>query len=163
MTKYIVIERPADSPVTSAVGSVEEAVCDIASSLMDYPGPTDNLMAVAETSAISTLNTLKNRALCSLEISPQSFNTWCKDVSNIYDAMGELQKAKDKSESLLEEALEELDDAFRSSQAFSGYTPSDHINVYGALYQLGTSELERVFERALIDMYKLKSFQPEEF
>ena len=156
MTKYIVIERSTDSPVISASGSDEETVCEIATTLMRSPWPADSLMAVAENSAISTFSALKNQALCSLEVTQQTLNTWRRDVGHIRSALRGLDAAKNRAESLLESALEDLDEAYGSSDAFDGYVPSDDISVYGALEQMGSNDLEYTFQRALHEMYKFQ-------
>ena len=161
MTKYIVIERSTDSPVISASGSDEETVCEIATTLMRSPWPADSLMAVAETSAISTFSALKNQALCSLEVTQQTLNTWRRDVGHIRSALRGLDAAKNRAESILESALEDLDEAYGSSDAFDGYVPSDEISVYGVLDDLGVSEVESSFDRALRDMYKFKHVQTQ--
>jgi len=159
MTKYIVIERSTDSPVISASGSDEETVCEIATTLMRYPWPADSLMAVAETSAISTFSTLKNQALCSLEVTQQTLNTWRSDVGHIRSALRGLDAAKNRAESMLERALEDLDEAYGSSDAFGDYVPSNEISIYGVLDELGVSEVESAFDRALNEMYKFKTYQ----
>ena len=46
MSKYLVIPRRADSPMTHAGGSTEETVCEIAKNLLHYPGPSEYLMAI---------------------------------------------------------------------------------------------------------------------
>ena len=156
MTKYIVIERSTDSPVISASGSDEETVCEIATTLMRSPWPADSLMAVAETSAISTFSTLKNQALCSLEVTQQTLNTWRNDVIGIQDAINSFQSARDRAENILDRALADLDEAYENSTGFKGYTPSDDISVYGALEQMGSNDLEYTFQRALHEMYKFQ-------
>ena len=44
MSKYLVIPRRPDSPVTHAGGSTEETVCEIAKSLLRFPGPAEYLI-----------------------------------------------------------------------------------------------------------------------
>lgn len=161
MTKYIVIERSTDSPVISASGSDEETVCEIATTLMRSPWPADSLMAVAETSAISTFSTLKNQALCSLEVTQQTLNTWRNDVIGIQDAINSFQSARDRAENILDRALADLDEAYENSIGFKGCTPSDDISVYGALEQMGSNDLEYTFQRALHEMYKFQVLRRE--
>ena len=161
MTKYIVIERSTDSPVISASGSDEETVCEIATTLMRSPWPADSLMAVAETSAISTFSTLKNQALCSMEVTQQTLNTWRNDVIGIQDAINSFQSARDRAENILDRALADLDEAYENSIGFKGYTPSDDISVYGALEQMGSNDLEYTFQRALHEMYKFQVLRRE--
>ena len=161
MTKYIVIERSTDFPVISASGSDEETVCEIATTLMRSPWPADSLMAVAETSAISTFSTLKNQALCSLEVTQQTLNTWRNDVIGIQDAINSFQSARDRAENILDRALADLDEAYENSIGFKGYTPSDDISVYGALEQMGSNDLDYTFQRALQEMYKFQVLKRE--
>ena len=161
MTKYIVIERSTDFPVISASGSDEETVCEIATTLMRSPWPADSLMAVAETSAISTFSTLKNQALCSLEVTQQTLNTWRNDVIGIQDAINSFQSARDRAENILDRALADLDEAYENSTGFQGYIPSDDISVYGALEQMGANDLDYTFQRALQEMYKFQVLKRE--
>ena len=49
-----------------------------------------------------------------------------------------------------------LTDRLQNSSGFQGYTPSDDISVYGALQELGCSELRPTFQRSLQKMYKFK-------
>ena len=80
MSKYLVIPRRADSPMTHAGGSTEETVCEIAKNLLHYPGPSDYLMAIPADTKIATFAVLKDDAFCSLEITPKTLDTWRNDV-----------------------------------------------------------------------------------
>ena len=156
MTKYFVIERSTDSPVISASGSDEETVCEIAKNLLHYPGPSDFLMAIAADSKVATLALVKDDALCSIEVTQKTLDTWRKDVTNIQDAINSFQSARDHAENVLDQALGDLDEAYENSTGFKGYTPSDDISVYGALEQMGSNDLEYTFQRALHEMYKFQ-------
>ena len=156
MTKYIVIERSTDSPVISASGSDEETVCEIAKNLLYYPGPSDFLMAIAADSKVATLALFKDDALCSIEVTKKTLDTWRKDVTNIQDAINSFQSAKDHAETVLDRALADLDEAYENSTGFQGYTPSDDISVYGALEEMGANDLDYTFQRALHEMYKFQ-------
>lgn len=156
MTKYIVIERSTDSPVISASGSTEETVCEIAKNLLHYPGPSDFLMAIAADSKVATLALVKDDALCTIEVTQKTLDTWRKDVTNIQDAIISFQSARDHAENVLDQALGDLDEAYENSIGFKGYTPSDDISVYGALEQMGSNDLEYTFQRALHEMYKFQ-------
>ena len=68
MSKYLVIPRRADSPMTHAQGSTEESVCEIAKNLLHYPGPSDYLMAIPADSKVATFALVKDDALCSIEV-----------------------------------------------------------------------------------------------
>ena len=156
MTKYIVIERSTDSPVISASGSDEETVCEIAKNLLYYPGPSDFLMAIAADSKVATFALVKDDALCSIEVTKKTLDTWRKDVTNIQDAINSFQSAKDHAETVLDRALADLDEAYENSTGFQGYTPSDDISVYGALEEMGANDLDYTFQRALHEMYKFQ-------
>ena len=156
MTKYIVIERSTDSPVISASGSDEETVCEIAKNLLYYPGPSDFLMAIAADSKVATFALVKDDALCSIEVTKKTLDTWRKDVTNIQDAINSFQSARDHAENVLDQALGDLDEAYENSTGFKGYTPSDDISVYGALEQMGSNDLDYTFQRALHEMYKFQ-------
>ena len=161
MTKYIVIERSTDSPVISASGSDEETVCEIAKNLLHYPGPSDSLMAVTADSKVATLTLIKDDALCSIEVTQKTLDTWRKDVTNIQDAINSFQSARDHAENVLDQALGDLDEAYENSTGFKGYTPSDDISVYGALEEMGANDLEYTFQRALHEMYKFQVLRRE--
>ena len=161
MTKYIVIERSTDSPVISASGSDEETVCEIAKNLLHYPGQSDFLMAVAADSKVATLTLIKDDALCSIEVTKKTLDTWRKDVTNIQDAINSFQSARDHAENVMDRALADLDEAYENSTGFQGYIPSDDISVYGALEQMGANDLDYTFQRALQEMYKFQVLKRE--
>eukprot|EP01036_Dinobryon_divergens_P046994 gene46994-62922_t len=156
MSKYLVIPRRADSPMTHAGGSTEETVCEIAKNLLHYPGPSEYLMAIPADTKVATFAVLKDDALCSIEVTQSTLETWRKDVTNIQDAINSFQSARDHAENVLDQALGDLDEAYENSIGFKGYTPSDDISVYGALEQMGSNDLEYTFQRALHEMYKFQ-------
>ena len=156
MSKYLVMSRKVDSPLTHADGSTEETVCEIAKNLLHYPGPSEYLMAIPADTKIATFAVLKEDALCSIEVTQSTLETWRKDVTNIQDAINSFQSARDHAENDLDQALGDLDEAYENSIGFKGYTPSDDISVYGALEQMGSNDLEFTFQRALHEMYKFQ-------
>ena len=156
MSKYLVMSRKVDSPLIHAGGSTEETVCEIAKNLLHYPGPSDYLMAIPADTKIATFAVLKEDALCSIEVTQSTLETWRKDVTNIQDAINSFQSARDHAENVLDQALGDLDEAYENSIGFKGYTPSDDISVYGALEQMGSNDLEYTFQRALHEMYKFQ-------
>ena len=156
MSKYLVMSRKVDSPLTHADGSTEETVCEIAKNLLHYPGPSEYLMAIPADTKIATFAVLKEDALCSIEVTQSTLETWRKDVTNIQDAINSFQSARDHAENVLDQALGDLDEAYENSIGFKGYTPSDDISVYGALEQMGSNDLEFTFQRALHEMYKFQ-------
>jgi hypothetical protein len=156
MSKYLVIPRRADSPMIHKDGSTEETVCEIAKNLLHYPGPSEYLMAIPADTKIATFAVLKEDALCTIEVTRATLETWRKDVTNIQDAINSFQSARDHAENVLDQALGDLDEAYENSIGFKGYTPSDDISVYGALEQMGSNDLEYTFQRALHEMYKFQ-------
>jgi len=156
MSKYLVIPRRADSPMIHKDGSTEETVCEIAKNLLHYPGPSEYLMAIPADTKIATFAVLKEDALCTIEVTRATLETWRKDVTNIQDAINSFQSARDRAENILDRALADLDEAYENSIGFKGYTPSDDISVYGALEQMGSNDLEYTFQRALHEMYKFQ-------
>ena len=156
MSKYLVIPRRADSPMIHKDGSTEETVCEIAKNLLHYPGPSEYLMAIPADTKIATFAVLKEDALCTIEVTRATLETWRKDVTNIQDAINSFQSARDHAENFLDQALGDLDEAYENSIGFKGYTPSDDISVYGALEQMGSNDLEYTFQRALHEMYKFQ-------
>jgi len=156
MSKYLVIPRRRDSQMTHAGGSTEEAVCEIAKNLLYFPGSTDYLMAIPADTKVATFAALKDDALCSLEVTKKTIDTWRKDVINIEDAINQFQSAKDHAENVLDRALADLDEAYENSSGFKGYTPSNDISVYGVLEDLGVSDIQYTFRRSLEEMYKFQ-------
>ncbi len=156
MSKYLVIPRRPDSPMTHTGGSTEETVCEIAKNLMHFPGSPDYLMAIPADTKIATFAVLKDDALCSIEVTQSTLETWRNDVTNIEDAINSFQSAKDHAENVLDQALGDLDEAYENSIGFKGYVPSDDISVYGALEEMGANDLEFNFRRALEQMYKFQ-------
>ena len=154
MSKYLVITRSTKSQAIHTAGSVEETVCEIAKNLLHFRGPADGLMAIPADTKIATFAALKDEALCSIEVTDKTLATWRKDVFVIEDAINSFQSARDHAENLLDRALADLDEAYESSSGFNDYTPSNDINVYGALDQLGANDLEYNFQQALREMYK---------
>ena len=156
MSKYLVIPRRADSPMTHAQGSTEESVCEIAKNLLHYPGPSDYLMAIPADTKVATFALVKDDALCSIEVTEKTLDTWRKDVTNIRDAIDSFQSARVHAENLLDQALGDLDEAYENSVGFQGYTPSDDISVYGALEEMGANDLDYTFQRSLQEMFKFQ-------
>ena len=156
MSKYLVIPRRADSPMTHAGGSTEETICEIAKNLLRFPGPSDYLMAIPADTKIATFAVLKEDALCTIEVTQTTLETWRKDVTNIQDAINSFQSAKDHVENVLDRALADLDEAYENSTGFQGYIPSDDISVYGALEEMGANDLDYTFQRTLQEMYKFQ-------
>jgi hypothetical protein len=152
MSKYLVIPRRADSPMTHAQGSTEESVCEIAKNLLHYPGPSDYLMAIPADTKVATFSLVKDDALCSIEVTKKTLDTWRKDVTNIRDAIDSFQSARVHAD----QALGDLDEAYENSTGFQGYTPSDDISVYGALEEMGANDLDYTFQRSLQEMYKFQ-------
>ena len=161
MSKYLVIPRRPDSPVIHTGGSTEETICEIAKNLLRFPGPTDYLMAIPADTKIATFALVKDDALCSIEVTKKSLETWRNDVTNIQDAINSFQSAKDHAENVLDRALADLDEAYENSTGFQGYIPSDDISVYGALEEMGANDLDYTFQRTLQEMYKFQVLRRE--
>ena len=154
MAKYLVIPRRPDSPMTHAGGSTEDTVCEIAKSLLRFAGPTGYLMAIPADTKVATFAVLKDDALCSIEVTKKTLETWRQDVTNIEAAIASFQSAKDHAENVLDCALADLDEAYENSTGFQGYVPSEDISVCGALEDMGASDLDHTFRRSLQEMYK---------
>jgi hypothetical protein len=163
MTKYLVVCRPSDQAVAHAEDTPEEAVCNIARTLMNLPMRADQLMAIPADTDLATMSLLKDDVMCSVDVTEKSIETWRNDVTNIQDAINSFQSAKDHAENVLDRALADLDDAYENSTGFNGYTPSNDISVYGALSEMGADDLEYAFQRALMEMYKFHVIQHERF
>ena len=161
MSKYLVIPRRTDSPMTHAGGSTEETICEIAKNLLRFPGPSDYLMAIPADTKIATFAVLKEDALCSIEVTQTTLETWRKDVTNIQDAINSFQSAKVHAETVLDRALADLDEAYENSTGFQGYIPSDDISVYGALEEMGANDLDYTFQRTLQELYKFQVLRRE--
>ena len=161
MSKYLVIPRRADSPMIHKDGSTEETVCEIAKNLLHYPGPSEYLMAIPADTKIATFAVLKEDALCTIEVTRATLETWRKDVTNIQDAINSFQSARDHAENVLDQALGDLDEAYENSTGFQGYIPSDDISVYGALEEMGANDLDYTFQRTLQEMYKFQVLRRE--
>jgi hypothetical protein len=134
-------------------------VCDIAKNLLSYRGPAESLMAIPADSKIATFVTLKDDALCTVEVTEKTLATWRNDVTAIEDAINNFQSVRDHVENLLDRALSDLDEAYESSSGFNDYTPSNDISVYGALEQMGANDLEYNFQRVLREMYKFNAIK----
>ena len=161
MSKYLIITRRTDSPMTHAGGSTEETICEIAKNLLRFPGPSDYLMAIPADTKIATFAVLKEDALCSIEVTQTTLETWRKDVTNIQDAINSFQSAKVHAETVLDRALADLDEAYENSTGFQGYIPSDDISVYGALEEMGANDLDYTFQRTLQELYKFQVLRRE--
>jgi hypothetical protein len=113
-------------------------------------------MAIPADTKVATFALVKDDALCSLEVTKKTLDTWRKDVTNIQDAINSFQSAKDHAETVLDRALADLDEAYENSTGFQGYTPRDDISVYGALEEMGANDLDYTFQRTLQEMYKFQ-------
>ena len=158
MTTYLITVRRDDSQAIHKAGSVEEVACEIAQQLLCFPGLSEKLMAIKSDSPLATFSLIKDDVLCSIEVTKKSIDTWRNDVATIKSSINDFHAAKNRAESLLTRALDDLDSTFDNSAAFSGFVPSDDISVYGVLDELGISDLDRTFNRALGEMYKFKSY-----
>jgi hypothetical protein len=161
MSKYLVIPRRANSPFINTGGSTEETVCEIAKNLLHYPAPADYLMAIPADSKVATFAILKDDALCSIEVTQKSLQTWRNDVVNIQTAIDAFQEARSRAESLLDRAVADLDEAYENSTGFQGYVPSEDISVYGALEEMGANDLDYMFQRSLQELYKFQVLRRE--
>ena len=115
MSKYLVMIRSDKSPATHTAGSIEETVCEIAKNLLPFRGPVDGLMAIPADTKVATFATLKDEALCSIEVTDKTLATWRNDVTAIEDAINSFQSTRDHVENLLDRALADLDEAYESS------------------------------------------------
>lgn len=158
MTTCLITVRSDDSQAIHKAGSVEEAACEIAHQLLEFRGNPQRLMAIKSDSPLATFSLIKDDVLCSIEVTKKSIDTWRNDVAAIKNAINDFQSAKDQAESILTRALDDLDSTFDNSAAFNGFVPSDDISVYGVLDELGISDLDGTFNRALGEMYKFKSY-----
>ena len=129
--------------------------------MLHFPGPIDYLMAIPADTKVATFALVKDDALCSLEVTKKTLDTWRKDVTNIQDAINSFQSARDHAENVMDRALADLDEAYENSTGFQGYIPSDDISVYGALEQMGANDLDYTFQRALQEMYKFQVLKRE--
>ena len=159
MTTYLITHRSEDSQLIHREGSAEEAACEIANQLLMFSGSAEKLMAIKSDSPLATFSLIKDDVLCSIDVTKKSIETWRNDVSSIQMAINQFHSAKNRAESILTQALDDLDNAFDSSEALGDFVPSDDISVYGVLDELGLSDLETTFRRALSDMYKFKTYQ----
>jgi len=159
MTTYLITHRSEDSQLIHREGSAEEAACEIANQLLMFYGSAEKLMAIKSDSPLATFSLIKDDVLCSIDVTKKSIETWRNDISSIRTAMNEFHSAKNRAESILSQALDDLDNAFDSSEALGDFVPSDDISVYGVLDELGIGDLETTFRRALRDMYKFKTYQ----
>ena len=159
MTTYLITYRSEDSQLIHREGSAEEAACEIAKQLLMFYGSAEKLMAIKSDSPLATFSLIKDDVLCSIDVTKKSIETWRNDVSSIRTAINQFHSAKNRAESILTQALDDLDNAFDSSEALGEFVPSDDISVYGVLDELGLSDLETTFSRALRDMYKFKTYQ----
>ena len=163
MTKYLVVCRPSGQAAAHADDTAEEAVCDIARTLMNLPLRADLLMAIPADTDLATMSLLKDDVMCSVDVTEKSIETWRNDVTHIQDAINSFQSAKDHAENVLDRALADLDDAYENSTEFQGYTPSNDISVYGALSDMGADDLGHAFHRALVEMYQFHVIRREHF
>ena len=162
MTSYLITHRRENSQMIHKEGSVEEAVCQIAMQLLMFRGTSDNLMAIKSDSPLATFSLLKDDVLCSIEVTKKSMETWRNDVVSIQYAINDFQSVLNSAESMLNRALDDLDSAFESSDSFGEFIPSNDISVCAFLDELGISDLEMTFRRALGDMYNFKSFSHQD-
>ena len=82
MTKYLVVCRPSDQAVAHADDTPEEAVCNIARTLMNLPMRADQLMAIPADTDLATMSLLKDDVMCSVDVTEKSIETWRNDVTN---------------------------------------------------------------------------------
>lgn len=159
MTTYLIAIRKDSSQSPHSEGSPQEAACEIARDLLGLRGRADQLIAIERDTPLATFSLIKDDVLCSIQVTKQSLDTWREDVVRIRTAFINFNLTKDQAETQLTQALDDLDYAFGASEALKEFVPSDEISVYGVLDELGISDMEMTFQRALSELYKFKPME----
>lgn len=138
-----------------AAGSREALACEIAKQLMSYPGSSEALMAVSDTSPIASLAVLQSSALCALDLDDALEVVWRDDVQQIYEGIQGFKKQVDESSAQLSNALNELNEVFGQSETFENLEPHDYISVTDVMKGLSLDDMDHQFHRSLQGIFKL--------
>ncbi len=156
MSTYIIIERAENAVMVHAAGSREALACEIAKQLMSYPGSSDALMAVSETSPIASLAVLQSSALCALDLDDELEAVWRGDVQQIFEGMQVFRRRIEAASAELSNALDELNEVFEQSETFEDIEPYCHVSITDAMDGLSLDEMHYEFRKSLQGVLKFR-------
>jgi hypothetical protein len=156
MSTYIIIERGENAAMTHAAESREALACEIAKQLMSYPGSSDALMAVSETSPIASLAVLQSSALCALDLDDELEAVWREDAQQIYQVIQSFKKQVKEASTQLFNALDKLNEFFEQSETFENPELHDYISVADVMDGLCLDEIDYQFHESLQGTFKFR-------
>jgi hypothetical protein len=161
MSTYIIIERAENAAMVHAAGSREALACEIAKQLMSYPGSSDALMAVSESSPIASLAVLQSSALCTLNLDDELEAVWRGDVQQIFECMQVFRRRVEAASAELSSALDDLNEVFGQSETFEDIELHDYISVTDVMEGLSLDEIHYEFRKSMQEVLKFRFMSNE--
>ena len=153
MTIYRILNRKKDSPYLHSPGSSEEVACEIARFIMGAGVPENSLMAIKEDSPVATFMLMQEKYFCSIQLSEKLKRFWLTEAYSIFTAYKKFNFAKSQAESILEDALYDLETRFGNLKIFKTLSPSEYIGVVTTI-----DEIDDDFGNEVIELMK-KTFE----
>jgi len=153
MTIYRILNRKKDSPYLHSPGSSEEVACEIARFIMGVSVPENGLMAIKEDSPVATFMLMQEKYFCSIQLSEKLKRFWLTEAYSIFNAYKKFNFAKSQAESILEDALYDLETSFSNLKIFKTLSPSEYIGVVTTI-----DEIDDDFGNEVIGLMK-KTFE----
>jgi len=153
MTIYRILNRKKDSPYLHSPGSSEEVACEIARFIMGVSVPENGLMAIKEDSPVATFMLMQEKYFCSIQLSEKLKRFWLTEAYSIFNAYKKFNFAKSQAESILEDALYDLETSFSNLKIFKTLSPSEYIGVVTTI-----DEIDDDFGNEVIELMK-KTFE----
>ena len=153
MTIYRILNRKKDSPYLHSPGSSEEVACEIARFIMGVSVPENGLMAIKEDSPVASFMLMQEKYFCSIQLSEKLKRFWLTEAYSIFNAYKKFNFAKSQAESILEDALYDLETSFSNLKIFKTLSPSEYIGVVTTI-----DEIDDDFGNEVIELMK-KTFE----
>ena len=153
MTIYRILNRKKDSPYLHSPGSSEEVACEIARFIMGVSVPENGLMAIKEDSPVASFMLMQEKYFCSIQLSEKLKRFWLTEAYSIFNAYKKFNFAKSQAESILEDALYDLETSFGNLKIFKTLSPSEYIGVISTI-----DEIDDDFGNEVIELMK-KTFE----
>jgi hypothetical protein len=153
MTKYFVFRNQAKDQQKNEPGSREEMACEIVMAIDNDDLPKDFYIAHPLESKQATFETLKEMAVCSIEIDDEREKIWTHEVPELIEKIHNLEDQIGEAYSNLYGSARELEEAIDQTEHFQDidyFGPKSVArtfdNIEGAGMDDFTEKLTEIFE-----------------
>jgi len=136
MTIYRILNRKKDSPYLHLPGSSEEVACEIAHFIMGGWVPENSFIAIQENSPAATFMLMQEKYFCSIYLDEKLKRFWLTEAYSIFTAYKKFNFAKTQAESILEDALNDLETSFSKLKIFKTLSPCEYIGVISTIDEI---------------------------